>query len=353
MRAATATKPPTPVNRPVITHKVRQARGKQVRGTLTPGKAFSSKDQTGVHSAHALSHIAALPADLAAAVMHRRLHISLDRIKQLVTTTADAPPCLRQAAHVHCDDCVTANATRLPHSGDNYHESHIGRVIHGDIVGPFKFSLNSHAQYMLVLVDDHSRFKFVYFLKKKSDAPKAIRKFVSKFNAHASSRSSTPVRVVGTYHSDNAGEFLSHEMSDFLDTESIDHTTCPPHVHQLNGVAERAIRSVIELTRANLTASGLATTFWQHAASHAVDVLNRTTGPPSSTKSSFEALTGHKSNIMNILPFGCRYWALKPRSFVSKTNIDTRAWAGVNLGRSELSPGAYNVWLGDLSKVVC
>ena len=48
-----------------------------------------------------------------------------------------------------------------------------------------------------------------------------------------------PKRVVGTLRTYNAGEFLSHEFSEFLDSQLIAHTTCPPHIHELNGVAER------------------------------------------------------------------------------------------------------------------
>eukprot|EP00965_Chrysotila_dentata_P091500 3021302-Pleurochrysis_carterae.AAC.1 len=32
--------------------------------------------------------------------------------------------------------------------------------------------------------------------------------------------------------------------------------------------------------------------------------------------------------------------------------MDSRAWVGMNLGRSWLSPGAYNVWVPSASKVV-
>eukprot|EP00965_Chrysotila_dentata_P135903 4492862-Pleurochrysis_carterae.AAC.1 len=55
---------------------------------------------------------------------------------------------------------------------------------------------------------------------------------------------------------------------------------------------------------------------------------------------------------MSILPFGCRAFAVKPRPAYSKTRMDTRAWVGVNLGRSWLSPGAYDVWVPSASKVV-
>ena len=64
-------------------------------------------------------------------------------------------------------------------------------------------------------------------------------------NAISSIGKPEPVRIVGQLHMDNAGEFLSGEFNEFLDSELITRTTCPPHVHQLNGVAERAIRSVI------------------------------------------------------------------------------------------------------------
>ena len=105
-----------------------------------------------------------------------------------------------------------------------------------------------------MLIGDHTRFKFVYFLKNKSEAPKKAAEFVAQFNHAASSKSVTPVRGVGHLHMDNAGEFLSREFKDFLDEELISQTTCPPHVHQLNGVAERAIRSIMEQTRAHFPA---------------------------------------------------------------------------------------------------
>eukprot|EP00965_Chrysotila_dentata_P037440 1245486-Pleurochrysis_carterae.AAC.1 len=62
----------------------------------------------------------------------------------------------------------------------------------------------------------------------------------------------------------------------------------------------------MELTRASLVAGGSPIGFWDHAALHAVDILNRTTGPPNTNASSYEMLAGEKPRIMSILPFGCR-----------------------------------------------
>eukprot|EP00965_Chrysotila_dentata_P132034 4365066-Pleurochrysis_carterae.AAC.1 len=55
---------------------------------------------------------------------------------------------------------------------------------------------------------------------------------------------------------------------------------------------------------------------------------------------------------MSILPFRCRAFAVKPRPAYSKSRMDSRAWIGMNLGRSWLSPGAYNVWVPSAGKVV-
>eukprot|EP00965_Chrysotila_dentata_P233789 6199796-Pleurochrysis_carterae.AAC.3 len=64
---------------------------------------------------------------------------------------------------------------------------------------------------------------------------------MSSFNALLSKlHRDTPQRSIGTLlPSDNAGEFLSTEFTEFLAASAVHNTTCPPHhVHQLNGVAE-------------------------------------------------------------------------------------------------------------------
>ena len=161
--------------------------------------------------------------------------------------------------------------------------------------------------------------------------------------------------MVSTIHTDNAGEFLSRQFQELMDESLVSQTTCPPHVHQLNGVAERSILAVCSLARSYFVASSVAVTYWPFAFQMAVDVLNRATGPAGNGAegpSSYELLTGEKPRVMNILPFGCRAYAVKPRSQYSKTTIDPRAWVGVNLGRSARSPGAYEIYVPGTGRIV-
>ena len=319
--------------------------------TCSLGRALKS----GIHAASSHSHVRTLPADDVAAVLHRRLHVGLNLLKRLGGRSSDAPSHVASATEVTCPHCVAANGHRLAHSSSQYQSSHAGRLVHADIAGPFKRSWLGGFQYALILTDDHTRFKFIYFLKNKSDAPDRVRRFIASFNALANLRSDSVVRVVSTIHTDNAGEFLSHQFQELLDESLVSLTTCPPHVHQLNGVAERAILAVCSLARSYFAASAVPVTFWPFAFQMAVDVLNRTTGPTAGGlegPSSYELLTGEKPRVMNILPFGCRAYAVKPRSQYSKTTIDPRAWIGYNLGRSARSPGAYEIHVPGTGRIV-
>ena len=313
-------------------------------------KVTSTKAST-VHSSHSRSHVSSLPADEAAQLMHNRLHVGVEKLRNLATHSSDAPPSLSRARQITCEDCAVANATHLSHTSDRYVPSHVGRLIHADIAGPFRLSRTGF-RYLLVLVDDHSRWKSVYFLKRKSDAPDRIKSFIASFNALASLGKDSPVRVVGSFHTDNAGEFTSHEFESFLDKELIALTTSAPHVHQLNGVAERAIRSIFNLVRSQLEWSNAPISFWDYAVAHAVDVLNRTSGPPGSKQSAFELVTGNLPRIMHIMPFGCRAIAVRPSPSVVKSEFMAHAQRGINLGRSSQSPGAYHVWVPRDGKVV-
>jgi len=248
---------------------------------------------------------------------------------------------------------MEANATRHSHAAPPvYKPSYVGRLIHADIVGPFRLSITGHFKYILVLTDDHSRFKSVYFMKAKSEAIQKVKTYVASLNAHVNEGKAHPTNIVGSLHTDNAGEFLSHEFKEFMDEASIRQTTCPPHVHSLNGVAERSIRSIIENARSHLVASGAPNSFWPYAVEHAVNVLNRCTGPPGSDKSSHELLYGKQPRILPLQAFGCRAVAVLPRVSYSKTELDSHGVAGINLGLCPNMTSSYRIWIPTRGKIV-
>eukprot|EP00965_Chrysotila_dentata_P166129 5485454-Pleurochrysis_carterae.AAC.1 len=107
--------------------------------------------------------------------MHARLHAGVTCLRSLPALTADAPASLAHCQFRGCGACTEANATRHSHNMVHYKPTHAGRLIHADIAGPFVRTQHTGYQYLLVLVDDHTRFKAVQFLKNKSDAPAHVR----------------------------------------------------------------------------------------------------------------------------------------------------------------------------------
>eukprot|EP00965_Chrysotila_dentata_P118615 3921815-Pleurochrysis_carterae.AAC.5 len=113
----------------------------------------------------------------ATACMHARLHARSTRMRTLPSITADAPASLAHGRFDGYAACSEANATRNPHNASQYKPSYAGRLIHADIGSPFIRTQHTGFQYLLVLVDDHTRFKAVHLLTNKTEAP-GVRTFV-------------------------------------------------------------------------------------------------------------------------------------------------------------------------------
>jgi transposase InsO family protein len=75
-------------------------------------------------------------------------------------------------------------------------------------------------------------------------------------------------------HSDNGGEFLGAEIREWLAERGIKHTTSAAHTPEHNGIAERAIQTVVSMACYLLIASGLPQQFWAEAVRMAVIIYN-------------------------------------------------------------------------------
>ena len=77
--------------------------------------------------------------------------------------------------------------------------------------------------------------------------------------------------------SDGGSEFVNHTVKAHLEREGITLRVSPPHTQQLNGVAERSIRTFKDTARTLLKHAGKGTDWlWNYAMSHAVWAANRT-----------------------------------------------------------------------------
>jgi hypothetical protein len=95
------------------------------------------------------------------ALWHRHLgHLSSSRLDFMAKHLLNFP---FQSNNV-CDVCALAKQSRLPFSVSSISYVRPFELIHCDIWGPYKIASFSGAKYFLTIVDDYSRFTWVFFL---------------------------------------------------------------------------------------------------------------------------------------------------------------------------------------------
>nr|GEY59247.1 retrotransposon protein, putative, Ty1-copia subclass [Tanacetum cinerariifolium] len=97
-------------------------------------------------------------------------------------------------------------------------------------------------KYILVIVDDYSRFTWVKFLRSKDEAPDFIIKFLRMIQVQLK----VPVRRIRT---DNETKFVNQTLRDYYEEVGISHETFDACSPQQNGVVERHNHTLIEAAR--------------------------------------------------------------------------------------------------------
>ncbi|CAI7909387.1 unnamed protein product [Closterium sp. NIES-54] len=118
-----------------------------------------------------------------------------------------------------------------------------------DVVGPLKLGA-AGAEYFLTIVDVYTRMTWVYVLSKTDWLPMVERQ---------------QDRFVKVIRTDRGGEFLSKEFSLWLKKNGIRNSLTMPYSPAMNGIAERANRTITETARGLLIEAGLPDYFWPDA----------------------------------------------------------------------------------------
>ncbi|GJU51001.1 retrovirus-related pol polyprotein from transposon TNT 1-94 [Tanacetum coccineum] len=109
-------------------------------------------------------------------------------------------------------------------------------LLHMDLFGPVTPRSINHEKYTLVIVDEYSRYTWVYFLKKKSQAPKTIMSFIKRVE----NQNDIKVKQLRT---DNGTKFRNSILVNFYDEKGISKNFSSPYTPEQNSVAERKNRT--------------------------------------------------------------------------------------------------------------
>ena len=162
------------------------------------------------------------------------------------------------------------------------------------------------SKYIMICVDDFSRFKIVRFLKKKSDAAAALRNMIAEYITPAGLK-------IGSIRTDEGGEFEG-ESQKMLDSHGTTHEFTPLDTPQYSGVAERALGLLREKSIAKLEEMTVAASerLWAEALNHACDMSNMcVTSSPEGSTSPYEEWYGRKPSLQHLQSFGTVGYARK------------------------------------------
>nr|GEU46409.1 hypothetical protein [Tanacetum cinerariifolium] len=112
-------------------------------------------------------------------------------------------------------------------------------LLHMDLCGPMRVASINGKKYILVIVDDYSRFTWVYFLHSKDETLEIIKKFIAQ--AHLNYKAK-----VYKIRTDNGTEFKNATLKAHYEKLGIMQQFLTARTPQQNGVVERRNRTLIE-----------------------------------------------------------------------------------------------------------
>ncbi|WVZ75112.1 hypothetical protein U9M48_023200 [Paspalum notatum var. saurae] len=257
---------------------------------------------------------------------HRRLgHLSFDLLARLSSMgLIRGLPKLRAEKDLVCHPCRHGKmvaASHIPVS--QVMTSNPGELLHMNTVGPARVASVSGKWYVLVVVDDFSRFSWVFFMEFKDEAFGFVRDLVLRLR----NESHKAMRAI----------------------RGLEHQYSSPYTPPQNGVVERKNRTLVEMARTMLDEHRTPRRFWAEAVNTACYIANRIFLRAFLRKTSYELRFGRQPSVKHLRAFGCRCFVLKKAGNLDK--FESRCLDGIFLGYASNSK-AFRVWILEAKQVV-
>ncbi|KAL0313253.1 UNVERIFIED_CONTAM: Retrovirus-related Pol polyprotein from transposon RE2 [Sesamum radiatum] len=136
-----------------------------------------------------------------------------------------------------------------------------------DVCGPLSILCRGGFSYFTTFTDDHSRYGYVCLMRYKFEA-------FGRFKEYRLEIENQTNRKIKALRSDRGGEYLSGEFIDYLKENEILSQWTSLGMPQLNGVAERRNRTMLDMIRSMMSFTELPQSFWGYALETAVKLLN-------------------------------------------------------------------------------
>ncbi|GJU37359.1 putative ribonuclease H-like domain-containing protein [Tanacetum coccineum] len=192
---------------------------------------------------------------------HRRLnHLNFGTINDLARKDlVRGLPRLKFEKDHLCSACQLGKSKKFSHRPKSENTNmEVLHTLHMDLCGPMRVQSIKGKKYILVIVDDYSRFTWVKFLRSKDETPEFVTNFLKQIQVGLNKT----VRFIRT---DNGMEFVNQVMSEYYEGVGIFHQKSIPRTPQQNGVVERRNCTLVEAARTMMIFSKAPMFLWAEA----------------------------------------------------------------------------------------
>jgi transposase InsO family protein len=122
-----------------------------------------------------------------------------------------------------CEACQVRKQVGAPHHAKNIMTiiRHL-EMLHMDLFSPIAYISIGGNKYDLIIIDDYSRFTWVFFLQDKGETQEVLKKFLKRTQNEFDAK-------VKKIRSDNDTEFKNTQVKGYLDEEGIGHEFSTPY----------------------------------------------------------------------------------------------------------------------------
>lgn len=233
-----------------------------------------------------------------------------------------------------CDACHEGKEHKQPFKPSESLSSSTCEIIHADVCGPMEEVSIGGSKYFLLLKDDLSHYRNVYFLKEKSEVTRKMKEFIKE----AENITGNTIKTVRT---DNGSEFCNKELSSYFKEKGIRHERTVAYTPEQNGKIEREMRTITESARTMMLARKLSKRFWAEAVNTAVYVINRSGTSGVKDKNPYELWFNRKVDLNEFKVFGSEVYVHVPKQ--RRQKWDAKGRKGMFVGYQDNSK-AYRIY---------
>ncbi|GJX06138.1 retrovirus-related pol polyprotein from transposon TNT 1-94 [Tanacetum coccineum] len=231
---------------------------------------------------------------------HRRLnHLNFGTINDLARKDlVRGLPRLKFEKDHLCSACQLGKSKKHTHKPKTENTNlEVLNTLHMDLCGPMRVQTINGKKYILVIVDDYSRFTWVKFLRSKDETPEVVIKFLKQIQVGLNKT----IRYIRT---DNGTEFVNKDLTAYYERVGIFHQKTVPRTPQQNGIVERRNHTPVEAARTMLIFSKAPMFLWAEVVPTACYTQNRSLIHTRHIKTPYELVHDKKPDLTFFRVFG-------------------------------------------------